>query len=197
LAHIALVVEGPGDKGALPIVVRHHLHSQGRYDVRAGLPVTGNGRDKITREGELERFVKLAYSEPGAFGVLVLCDSDRDPACHLGPALTDRLRSSVSHIPSRVCLAVKCFENWIVASAESIDSVEVPAQVADFESFPAMPMVKRWRRPGSYVKPVYQPKYAAALDHELVQTRCPSFARLLRCVDELLGYAPEPPASGS
>lgn len=159
---ISLVVEGPGDKAALPIVVREHLHRQGRYDLAPSAPVTGNGRQKMLRQGELERFVALAYSEPGCVGVLVLCDADRDAACQLGRALTERCQAHLPHIPVRVCLAVQCFENWIVASAESMRNAEVPRDVADFESFPAVPMVKRWRRPGSYVKPVLRIRLAQA-----------------------------------
>jgi hypothetical protein len=82
-------------------------------------------------------------------------------------------------------LAVAEFENWIVASSETVGGEPLPDDT-DYESLNAEAIIRSWRSPRSYVKPLHQPGYAQSLDFELVAERCPSFARLLKCVDRLI-----------
>ncbi len=183
MARIAIVVEGDGDKQAVPVLVRRHLEARERFDVEVGRPLNTKGRSKLLRPGELERYVRLACFQPGTTGVLVVCDTDADAACELGPAGTLRANAGAA-VPVRFCLAVRKFENWIAASAETLanETLEVP----DFEAINGENVVRRWRAPQKYVKPLHQARYTNGIDHELVAERCPSFARLLRCIDELI-----------
>jgi len=182
---ISIVVEGDGDQGALPVVVRRHLQARQEHELAVGWPINAKGRSKLLRDGELERFVRLASLQTGTVAVLVVCDADDDAVCDLGPDVTQRCRSTVPHLPVRACLAAREFENWLLASPETLAPEPVP-ELDDYESIAAERRVAAWRSPRKYVKPVHQPAMAAMMDHERVAARCPSFARLLRCIDELL-----------
>jgi hypothetical protein len=180
---LGLVVEGDGDAEALPILLRRYLEQKGEYGVHWARAVNAKGRSKLLRDGALERFVRLA-SLFGPDGVLVVCDSDADPACTLGPAITERARAAVG-IPVRCSLAVTTFENWIVASAETTGR-PLDVTPTDYERTKAVTVIKEWRRPRSYIKPIDQPRLTAAIEPGVAASRCPSLARLFRCVDELL-----------
>lgn len=175
--HIGLVVEGNGDKGAVPLLLRKRLYSLGEYSDIVGKPVPLHGVDKATREGGIEGYVSAA-ARPGARGVLVVVDCDaRDPA-RLEEELSRRA-STVTPIPVRVVAAVRDFEDWIYASAETLDLGLV------FDEERGLTAIKRALLPHKYVKPTWQPRLADRMDLELASTRSESLFRLLGAVDEL------------
>ena len=155
------------------------------YDIAVRRPINAKGRSKLLRHGELERFARLASLQTDAAAVLVTCDVDDDVVCDLGPRVSARCLEAVPHMPIRACLAVREFENWLLASSETL-APNPSAPLDDYEAVAAVPRVAAWRAPRKYVKPIHQPAFAAKMDLDLVATRCPSFARFLRCVDELV-----------
>ena len=102
--HIGLVVEGRGDRAAVPLLLRNYLALAGEYRDILGQPVTCNGRGKAIRQSGLEGFVFAAASRPGCRALVIVLDSDEDPACQLGPALLERVKLTVAQ-PSIVVLA--------------------------------------------------------------------------------------------
>jgi hypothetical protein len=185
MKHIALVVEGPGDREAVPKLLRDHLAGSGQFAVGVGNPLAAKGRDKLLAEEKLEAFVKQAGRVPDACGVLVVFDAEDDAACEVGPEALGRA-SSATHLPVRVCVAIRTFENWIAASAETVfDGVDAEP-LADPEGKGAMGLIKGGLHPTKYVKTVYQARLASRIDHSVAKERCPSLARLFRCVDELV-----------
>jgi len=181
---IEVIVEGDGDRDAIPILMRTRLAALEIFDVDIGRPINAKGRGNLLREGQLERWLQLAALRDDVCGILVVCDTEGDPACDLGPALARRGAAAVPPVLVRLTLAVRQFENWIVASGESTNE-EAQDENQDFEALPATEIIRRWRAPRSYVKPIHQPRYAARIDHVIAARRCRSFARLLRCIDEL------------
>jgi hypothetical protein len=169
----------------MPIVVRACLQRREAHDIVVKRPINAKGRGKLLRDGELERFARLASLQTDVAGVLITCDADDDPICELGPGVTARCVKAVPHLPIRACLAGREFENWLLASPETLAPNPVPP-LDDYEAVSAVPRIAAWRAPRKYVKPIHQPAFAARMDHELVAARCPSFARLLRCIDELV-----------
>jgi hypothetical protein len=183
VARIALVVEGYGDRDAVPLVVRNYLHAEGEFELEVGKPLNAKGRGNLTKSGQLEKFVGLAVREPGTTGVLVVLDAEDDAACKLGPELLARAEAAAAPIPARVCVAVRKFENWLAAS-DLKEPHWVPGP-RGYECGGADAAIRRWLPNSVYAKTAMQAGLAAGIDFALVRPRCPSFARLLVRIDQL------------
>lgn len=181
MSHIGLVVEGRADR-TISGLVRRYLAYRCHTGLLVGKPISAKDRGKLLKDGELERFVKLAAYEPGAIAVLVLFDGDGDAACELGPESLARVESD-SPVPVRICIAIREIENWILASAET--TIEDGQPLTHAEGGGAVHAVKESMKPGSYNKPAHQPGLIERIDFDLARSRCPSFDRFLRIIDEV------------
>jgi hypothetical protein len=178
--HMGLVVEGPGDAVALPILLRAHLRLSGEYRDVLGKPVACNGKPKALMPGGVEGKVATATARPGCRGVVVVLDADADPSCQLGPQLAAR-SAKVSRVPVVVAVAEPKFEAWLVASAETLGLPGLTyVEARDPET-----MIKNALAPAKYVKPTWQPRLAHKVDVTLAASRRPCLARLLARFDEL------------
>jgi len=95
---VACIVEGHGEREAVPLLVRRIAESLPTPVYVDAPPAIRIPRTKLVRVGELERAVtlagmRIAETQPGAGGVLVLIDADDDCAARLGPELLERARS--------------------------------------------------------------------------------------------------------
>jgi hypothetical protein len=178
--HVGLVVEGPGDATALPVLLRAHLHSSGEYRELLGKPVACNGKMKAIMVNGLEGKVATAAARPGCRGVLVVLDADGDPSCRLGPQLRRRAEK-VSRVPVAVALAEPTFEAWLVASAESLG---LGGLTYDPAANPEK-AVKDALAPVKYVKPTWQPRLAHRVDIAVASSRSACLARMLARFDVL------------
>lgn len=93
---IELVVEGPGDAKAAPLLLRDWMHLRGDYRDLLGKPIPCNGRENATCLGGIEGYVATAAARPGCKAVLVILDGEGDDVFELGPRLLGRLRSVAS-----------------------------------------------------------------------------------------------------
>lgn len=180
--HIGIVVEGPGDGLALPVLLRLHLGLRDDYRDVLGKPVSCNGREKALMPNGLEGKVAAAAARPGCRAVMVMLDGEGDPVCTLGPRLLRRA-SAVSPRPVAIALADPTFEAWLCASAETLglDGLEY-----DPTRDPGGAL-KEALKPRKYVKPTWQPRLAARMDIRLAAGRDGSLDRALRKFDGLLG----------
>ena len=79
------------------------------------------GRQKLLKDGELERAVELAAGQAGADGcVLILLDADDDCPAELGPELLQRARTRRPDCAISVVLAKAEYEAWFLAAGDSI-----------------------------------------------------------------------------
>ena len=178
--HIGLVVEGPGDARAVPILLRAHLCATGEYRDVLGKPIGCNGREKAIAKSGIEGFVAAAAARPGCSGILIVLDSEGDPVCERGPELLTRARR-VSTIPVSIALADRCFEDWLFASAESLglDGLAYNPQARGNGA------IVQALRPAKYVKPTWQPRLASRLNLPLAASRSASLRRMLERFDGL------------
>ncbi|PPF11749.1 hypothetical protein C5C04_11725 [Rathayibacter rathayi] len=177
--HIGLVVEGAGDKGALPILLRSYLHTRAEYRDIFGKPVPAHGRDKALKATGLEGYVATAAARPGCRAVLVVLDGEGDCVAHLGPSLLARTVDVGK--PVVVALADRDFESWLYASAETLELDLV------FDSGKSgQGAIKDALKPRKYVKPTWQPRLTARMDFELARTRNHSLERFLCKLDQLV-----------
>jgi hypothetical protein len=182
MSHIALVVEGHGDAIAIPELIRRYLALRGHTGILVGKPLNTKNRGKLLKAGELERFAQLAAGEPGASGLLVVFDADRDRACDLGPRSLARIASQIN-VPAKICIAVRVFENWVMASAETVLENGLPLPKPEGKG--AIHAIKKAMKPKAYVKPRDQPALSRLIDFDLARGRCPSLDRFLAAIDEM------------
>ena len=103
---LSCIVEGHGERHALPVLARRvgeSLQPPAYWDVPPAIRVP---RSKLLRQGELERSVRLARanvvnSKDGVGAVLVVVDADDDCAALLGPELLRRAVSAAGEVPGR------------------------------------------------------------------------------------------------
>ncbi|MER5831491.1 hypothetical protein ABT116_11775 [Streptomyces sp. NPDC002130] len=176
--HIGIVVEGPGDAKSLPILLRNWLLLKEDYRDFLGKPIPCNGRENATVQGGIEGYVATAASRPGCQAVLVVLDGEGDLVCELGPSMVQRARS-VTHIPVELCLADRNWEDWLYASAETLQMDGFSYEPGRRRSIAAA------LKPVKYVKPTWQPRLTARMDISLAAERSPSLGRMLRKFDEL------------
>lgn len=183
--HVELVVEGAGDLRALPIVLRAHLGTTGEFRDVLGKPVPLHGRTKAFVPGGIEKYVATAASRPGCVSVLVVLDGDKDCVAEAGPSLRERF-DEVSRVPVQVALAERNFEDWLYASAETLD-LELDGYDRDQSGLHALKVALR---PGAYTKPVWQPRLAYRMNLAIARPRSTSLDRCLERFDELRAYLP-------
>jgi hypothetical protein len=180
--HLGLVVEGRGEVQAVPLLLRRRLSGRGVYRDLVGRPVSCNGRENALKPKGIEGKVAVAAVRPGCRCVLVLLDGEGDPVCELGPELLRRSRDVAAGKEVVVCLADRKYEDWLVASAESL---QVPGLTyrPDRDS---VSVLKEALLPSKYIKPSWQPRLSHDLDFELASGRNPSLARFLAKFDTLI-----------
>lgn len=183
--HVGLVVEGAGDRGALPVVLRSYLHARGEYRDILGKPVPLHGRDKAFVPNGIEGYAAVAGARPGCVGVLVVLDAEGDCVAQRGPELFTRARCAIQ-VPVHVALADTAFEDWLYASAETLrlDGLNFDPQKSGGS------MIKHALRPAAYNKPVWQPRLAARMNIDMARVRSPSFDRMLLRFDDLCAKLP-------
>lgn len=194
------IVEGHGEVGAVPILIR-------RIGAELNPPVVPNisrpvraPRGTLLRPGELERFVMLASATvTDSGGVLVMLDADDDCPAELGPKVLQRARGATS-LPVGVVLPMREFEGWFLGSASSLAGLSgLPEDLAEPHDPEGVRDAKGWlsdRIEGStrYSPTVDQPALTAQFDLRTARDNCASFDKLWREVERLL-RGEEQPAS--
>lgn len=174
MRQIVSIVEGQGDAGALPVLIRLVLEAQGASDdVQVLKPRFGRkGKDDLLREGELERQAQRALNKArGDARVLVLIDADDDCAATRGPELQRRLDRKFGTGVCAVVVAVRKYENWLIADEAVLDAKRaLSAQRTD-------------RR--SYRPTADQAHLTAEVDVVAVHAHCRSFRKLWREVERM------------
>jgi hypothetical protein len=171
--HLALIVEGPGDAAAVPLLLAKIFASLDLPVPSFGKPVSCAGRDRALRPA--------AVSRPGCRGLLIVLDGEGDPVCQLGPTLLARA-AAATDLPVVVGLADEKYESWLFASAETMRLEGLSYRGGGVE-----PVAEIRRRLGNrkYVKPTWQPRLTERIDVGLAAGRSPSLRRLMTRVAEL------------
>jgi hypothetical protein len=165
--HIGLVVEGPGDEKAVPVLLRKLHGRQDCYCDCLAAPVVLKGVSNALKQPGIEGYARAAANRSGAVGVLILVDSDgaSNPSAY---AEELRVRAQgVTPKPVLVALADPDFEQWLYSSAETLNiglSAYQPGVRGKNEIVTAL-------KPQAYTKPIWQPKLAARVDLDLAMNR--------------------------
>lgn len=182
--YIVPVVEGIGERTAVPELLRRILYERmGLYDHVVGRAVSAKGEGNLTRR--IENFVRYALqSAPDA--IIVIRDSDEECAQDLAKGLADKCLALNTQTPIAIVCAVREYENWFLASLESL--VEGAAR---FPGDPdAITGAKRRLQdflPGNSYRPTRdQTGLTHQIDLEVALLNSRSFRRLCHAVEELV-----------
>jgi hypothetical protein len=192
ILHFAFVIEGKGEVGAVPLLVRRICNEVlGTYALRTSQPVRIT-KSRLVREGELERAIRLAQLNNHAKGpVLVVMDADEDCPAVLGPSLKSRAHAIA--LPHAVSIVIpKCeFEAWFLAAAQSLsgrrglrEGLSPPPDPTAIRG--AKEWLSRNMAPGRMYSPsVDQAALVAGMDLTAARS-CRSFDRLCREIERLV-----------
>ncbi|MBU4273663.1 MAG: DUF4276 family protein [Planctomycetes bacterium] len=192
ILNLCCIVEGHGEKSAVPILMRRILQSL-CADLQLNLPGPIRvSRYKIVKPNELERAVELAarlLAPPRA--ILILMDADDDPPCILGPDLLRRAKQTRPDVPVGVVLANREFETWFLAAIESLGGRRgIPRDVSPLDDVESIHAKRRLEK----IMPVYspvldQPALTAQFNMNLARSRSDSFDKCWREIERLLTQA--------
>ena len=191
---ISTIVEGFGEVEALPLLLRR-IASEASPDVYLEIPKPVRvGRQKICKSRELERYLELAARTGGDEGrILLLLDADEDCPVDLARALLERARKQRPDRMTSVVLAKTEFESWFLAAADSITGKRgLASDLSSPENPEAVKGAKEWLsrsmpRGQAYQETIDQAKLTCAFNLEIARQRSPSFDKLWREVERLLG----------
>ncbi len=184
VAEIAVIVEGRGEVGSVPILLRR-IAAQIAPDISLNVPRPIRvPRDRIVKPGELERYVNLAVQVGGPTAtILVLLDADKDCPAQLGPELLERARQARPDKRIELVLANSEYEAWFLAASDSVVS-GAPSAPSAAESIRG---AKEWiRQHQAYQPTVDQAPMTANFDMEEARRNAPSFDKMWRAVQALL-----------
>jgi hypothetical protein len=190
---IVTIVEGNGEVEAFPILLRRLLWDKQCWNFNISQPpINTHGIGNVVIESGLERFLKLAMRRPGCDAILVLMDADIDCAKNLSVNLAKRALIHNAHIPTAIVTAKYRYENWFLASFETLrGKCGLQENIQAIDSPELVPDPKRWITnnmfPGrAYRETMDMAQMTQLLDINLVFQRSRSFKRLSHAVDELI-----------
>lgn len=183
------IVEGQGEVDAVPVLLRRILAEVEIYDLEIARPFRVK-RNRVVREGELERAIHQALRDRAtASSLILILDADDDCPRELGPQLLARCRAA-TEVPVAVVLASREFEAWYLGAKESLrgtrgiraDAIapSAPEEIRDAKGRLSANMENR-----RYLEVDDQAALASRVDLSLARERCPSFDKLVRDVQRL------------
>lgn len=193
MKRIVAIVEGHGEVEAIPILIRRIAGAI----AAAGVPGVGKPirvkRQRLMKEGDLEKYVELAARQSGAEGrILIVLDANGDCPNELAGEILARATAARGDRRIRAVIAKPEYEAWIVAAADSLAGQRGIRPDARAPADPeAIANPKAWLRaqmlPGqSYRETLDQPALTERFDLAQARQRAPSFDKLWRDVEELL-----------
>jgi hypothetical protein len=186
MTQVSTIVEGHGEVGALPVLLRRIAEWQTPgHPAQILTPIRVRRDQFLNKEPEFRRHLLLAASKCGVNGwILVLLDADDDCPATLGPALLERARQVVPHRPVSVVLANREFEAWFIAAARSLDGFRrFTLAPGDMAIDPEGPRdAKGWIglriASGGYSETTDQTAFCSRIDLQQAHARSRSFRKL-------------------
>jgi hypothetical protein len=189
---IVTIVEGPGEVEALPILLRRIFEEKQKYQFNIQKPINAHGLGNLTKRDGFENFLKVALKRPSCDAILVLIDADVECARDIAKDMANRALIHNPHTATAVVAAKYRYENWFLASLETLSSKrglisELPT-IIDPEgiSNPKNWLTKHKDQGRIYKETLDQAPMSQLIDINLAQERSRSFRRLVNAVGELL-----------
>ncbi len=186
MARIISIVEGHAEVEAVPVLIRRISTAISPLDPPEVLKPIRAPRQRVLKEGHLERYLSLAADRVEEDGrILILLDAHEDCPAELGPSILQRAQEARPDRNIQTVLAKHEYEAWFVAVLESIAGTPDVPSPQDPESIQG---AKEWLRRTCppYSPTADQASLTARFDMELARQRSPSFDKMWRAVVALL-----------
>lgn len=185
------VVEGEGDKKALPVLLHRLLQAREHGSLGVAEPKKAGSQE--TLRSDFERFLNYVRRERDCAGLFILVDTDRD-ACPftLAQNLSQRARQAGLPFPTAIVCPHSEYETWFLASLDTVRGhCNLPAALTYEQPVENKRGVKEWlsgqmpqgRR---YRETEHQPELTRHIDPTLARRHSRSFRRLESALDQLL-----------
>jgi Domain of unknown function (DUF4276) len=182
-----VLVEGQGEEAALPVILRRIAAAEARTLVLAGRPWR-EPRQRLLLAEHLGRVLQVARARADA--ALIVLDADDDCAVAVADAIRRLAEQLVPGFRVLVVVAVREFEAWFLAAAESLRGARgLPLDLARPPALESVRDAKGWlsaRLPRRYSPTLDQPALAAVFDLEEARAHSRSFRKLLKEVQSAL-----------
>ncbi|MBL0930601.1 MAG: DUF4276 family protein [Alphaproteobacteria bacterium] len=170
-----LIVEGDGDQAAVPLLVRRIAADLEFHDfMPAPRPKKAGSIPKLSRIGEIERFVRHAENEPGSDCVLIVLDCDDDCAVQVSKDWANRLNKSKfgRNKPIAIAFIVREYESLFLASAAEL-ALSTPEREWQASQFPPPENAEAMRSAKSALKNCFKVrKYRETIDQAPFTQAC-------------------------
>ncbi len=197
------IVEGHGEVGAIPVLLRRFLAEAGVHHIDVGKPIRRK-RSELVQEASVRRSVRLALLQPECGGILIVFDSDDDCPRYLAPQIEEWARTEAGAVPCGVVMAHREYEAWFLASLKALRGVRGIVADAASHAAPEAPRnakgeLRRHMIPGrGYSESVDQAAMTAQMDFAAAHRGCRSFRKMVKAFGDVVGdmgvvVAPWPP----
>ena len=187
MIQIASIVEGEGEVGALPELLRRlSVWRPGSAYVKALTPIRIHRDRFLKREEDFRKQLLLAAAKCGEQGwILVVLDADDDCPAMLATEVSERAKRHVPHRRLSVVLVKREYEAWFIAAARSLDGRRGFHCPENLPSDPEAPRdAKGWLRQNmdskTYSEVLDQPAFTAQFDLQQAFDNSRSFRKLCK-----------------
>jgi hypothetical protein len=191
------LVEGYGEVEALPVLLRRLQAAAQQYGFQIVRPFRRK-RSELTTEGSVRRSVRLALGTPDCAGIIILFDSDEEPACIIGPDVQRWAQAEAGPIPCQAVAVTREYEAWFISAIESLRGISGISPGASSHPAPetvrdAKGALEACMLPRSFYSPtVDQATLTAHLELAEVHRRCRSFRKMVKAFGVLAQAAGAP-----
>ena len=191
--NIQPVVEGHGEVGAVPVLLRRLAGEAQAWEVGVNRPIRRN-RSQLVQRTELEKTVRLARLQPNCGVILILFDGDDDCPAEWGPRVQRWAAAVSGGVPCEVVVPHREYEAWFLAAIESLRGQRGIRFDADPHPAPETPrsakeQLEARMRSGSYMETTDQPAFSARFSLTAAYRGCRSFRKLTKSFGVLLREA--------
>jgi hypothetical protein len=191
--NIQPIVEGHGEVGAVPVLLRRLRDAAGAFTIDVNPPIRRHLAD-FHEEALVRKAVRLALKQEHCGCILLVFDGDGEGDCpkELGPRVLRWARSEAGNRPCAVVVAFREYEAWLLASIESLRRRRGIRADAVAHADPEEPrgakgqLEARMEVGRSYSETADQPALTASFDMVPAYRRCRSFRHLVKVFGELV-----------
>jgi hypothetical protein len=187
------LVEGEGDKDAIPTLLTKILHDFQQWNWYVGETIIVRSLGKLYKN--LATYLTHAASKNNCAAVLIVLDSDDDCPVDTAYKLADKIQPLGFAQPIAIVFAHREYEAWFLASLPTIAGHhDLPKDVVYEGDVEVRRNVKGWfearmKSNRRYNPTTHQKLFTSLIDLELAYDNSRSFRRLYDAVAELLEAA--------